>query len=384
MDDLQQKNELIQAMTAIELSVDTVKTELAGRTYNKLPLSRLTALGTGFEPFAATLQQVTGKGEAVSGYYKVTIPKGTHLGKFKDGSGFFGAAMGEREKIAAQAKLNPLVCNPTILFAAATLVHIDKKLDSIQETQQEILDFLIQREKSALKGDLNFLVDVFNNYKHNWNNEKYKAANHIKVLDIRQNAGRMIDFYQERIKKRMEKKTFLHSNQDVKKQLIQVQDEFKEYQMALYLYAFAYFLEVLLQENFDSVYLNTITKKMDDMAFQYRELYTTVYTKIEGLAKSSLQSKVFDGLSVVNKTAGEAIGKLPVIKKTQLDETLIGAGKKIDSYKEKRVETTMQQLLDRQSSGIRLFIDNINTMNRLYNNSLILIFNNDTLYLDSV
>jgi hypothetical protein len=54
-------------------------------------------------------------------------------------------------------------------------MSIDRKLDSIQETQQEILEFLEQKEKSRLKGNLNVLADVLNNYKYNWNNEKYKT-----------------------------------------------------------------------------------------------------------------------------------------------------------------------------------------------------------------
>lgn len=33
----------------------------------------------------------------------------------------------------------PMLCNPTMLLAAATLANIDKKLDAIQETQQELI-----------------------------------------------------------------------------------------------------------------------------------------------------------------------------------------------------------------------------------------------------
>ena len=105
------------------------------------------------------------------------------------------------------------------------------------------------------------------------------------------------------------KKAFLHSDQDVKKQLAKVQDEFKEYQLALYLYAFGYFLEVLLQENFDAAYLEAVSRKIDDMSFQYRELYSMSYERIEEYTKSSLQSKVVGGLSVMNKIAGETIAK---------------------------------------------------------------------------
>ena len=376
------KNELLKAMSATELAPLEVKNEISVQTYSKIPLSRLTALGTGFEPVVSAIQQVTSHGQATSGFYKVTIPKGTHLAQFKEKSGFLGTAVGEHG-IVGQAQLNPLLCDPTMLLVAAALANIDKKLDAIQEVQQEMLDFLTQKEKSALKADLNFLMDIQNNYKYNWNSEKYKAANHAKVLDIRQEAARQIDFYQEQIKKQLGKKALLHSDHDVQKMLEKVQGEFKEYQLALYIYGFAYFLEVVLQENYEKAYLSAIAKRIDEMAFQYREFYSLAYSQIENLSKSSLQAHLFGGLSAINKGAGTAIAKIPGINKSQIDETLIEAGERIGAYKNRRVETTMQQLLERQSSCVRPFIDNINAVNRLYNEPVTLIFNHDTLYLGS-
>ena len=376
------KNELLKAMSATELAPLEVKNEISVQTYSKIPLSRLTALGTGFEPVASAIQQVTSHGQATSGFYKVTIPKGTHLAQFKEKSGFLGTAVGEHG-IVGQAQLNPLLCDPTMLLVAAALANIDKKLDAIQEVQQEMLDFLTQKEKSALKADLNFLMDIQNNYKYNWNSEKYKAANHAKVLDIRQEAARQIDFYQEQIKKQLGKKALLHSDHDVQKMLEKVQGEFKEYQLALYIYGFAYFLEVVLQENYEKAYLSAIAKRIDEMAFQYREFYSLAYSQIENLSKSSLQAHLFGGLSAINKGAGTAIAKIPGINKSQIDETLIEAGERIGAYKNRRVQTTMQQLLERQSSCVRPFIDNINAVNRLYNEPVTLIFNHDTLYLGS-
>ena len=376
------KNELLKAMSATELAPLEVKNEISVQTYSKIPLSRLTALGTGFEPVVSAIQQVTSHRQATSGFYKVTIPKGTHLAQFKEKSGFLGTAVGEHG-IVGQAQLNPLLCDPTMLLVAAALANIDKKLDAIQEVQQEMLDFLTQKEKSALKADLNFLMDIQNNYKYNWNSEKYKAANHAKVLDIRQEAARQIDFYQEQIKKQLGKKALLHSDHDVQKMLENVQGEFKEYQLALYIYGFAYFLEVVLQENYEKAYLSAIAKRIDEMAFQYREFYSLAYSQIENLSKSSLQAHLFGGLSAINKGAGTAIAKIPGINKSQIDETLIEAGERIGAYKNRRVQTTMQQLLERQSSCVRPFIDNINAVNRLYNEPVTLIFNHDTLYLGS-
>lgn len=380
MDEIARRNEIVKVMTTTELAPIAVSNEIAIQKGTKIPLSRVTALGTGLQPLASAVQQVVSKGQAVSGYYKVTIPAGTQLAQFKDGSGFLGTAL-DSSGIAGQARLNPLMCDPTTLFVAAALANIDKKLDAIQETQQEMMAFLSQKEKSALRGNLDFLHDVYNNYKHNWNSEKYKTANHIKALDIRQSASQMIDFYREQIKARVGKQLFLHTDQDVKKQLERVTEDFKEYQLALYLYGFAYFLEVLLQENFDAAYLDAIATKIDELSFQYRELYTEVYSQVEKYSKTSLQSRLFSGLSIANKAAGEAIAKIPVISKSQIDETLIGAGEKLGAYSDRRVKGTMHQLVEQQSGCVRPFIENITMINQMYNQPLSIVFNNETLYI---
>lgn len=163
-----QEMELIRSMTAVEIKPETAREELSSRNYSKVPLSRITALGVGFEPLTAALQQVLSGGEAVSGIYRVTILAGTHLAQFKGSTDFLGAALGAG-RIEAQARLNPLIFSPAAvgtLLMAATLANIDKKLDAIQETQQEMLDFLKAKERSALMGGLEFLADVFNNYKY--------------------------------------------------------------------------------------------------------------------------------------------------------------------------------------------------------------------------
>lgn len=175
---------------------------------------------------------------------------------------------------------------------AAALAGIDQKLGIIQEVQQEIFDFMIQKEKTDLEGDLKFLNDILSNYKFNWNSEKYISANYIKVLDIRQNAERKIDFYRKRIKSQASKSSPLHSNKSVQSQINKVGDDLHSYQLALYTYSFSYFLEIMLQENFDAGYLSNISKRLEDYALQYRELYTECYDRLDAQLKSSIQTYI--------------------------------------------------------------------------------------------
>ncbi len=381
----QMENGILQSITSGDITNITYDSASLTRTYCKMPLSQVSALGEGLEPMASAIQQVATSGEAISGLYKVTIPAGTHLAQFRGSTDYLGTALSnETNMLANQAHLSPIAFNPTMLFAAATLVNINKKLDTIQETQQEMMNYIVQKEKSSIKGDLEFLVDVFNNFKYNWNSDKYKSANHIKVLDIRQESSKRIDFYKEQIKKHIDKNDIIHSDQNVRKQLHQVQDEFKDYQLSLYLFSFAYFLEVLLQENYDSEYLNSISTKIDKLALEYRELYSTAYSTMEDRLKTSLQSKLIKGLSGASKLAGKTVASIPRIRDSQLDENLIEAGQKLTDFSGKREQESLQQLVDRQSSCVRPFIEQIDTINAMYNKDMAVLFDKETLYIGTV
>ena len=382
MGELARRNKLLRAMETVELDPIAADREISAGSYRKLPLSRLTALGTGLEPIAAAVGQLAGHGGAVSGYYKVTIPPGTHLAQFAKGGDFLGTALSDANNaIQSQARLSPLVCNPAMLFMAATLFSMDQKLDSIQETQREMLDFVVQKQKSELKGDLDFLMDVWNHYKYNWNDETYKTANHMKALDIRQEAGRKVDFYREQIKKHLGKRPLLHGDQEVRKQLAKVQDIFQDYQLALYLYGFSYFLEALLQENFASAYLDAISDKMDKMSIQYRELYSLAYTQLENRSRSSVQSRLLGGGAAASKVMGHAIAKIPLLSKGSLDESLIAAGERLEDYEESRTYATLRRLVERQSNCVRPFIEQLETLSHIYNRPMELICSGEALYI---
>ncbi|SDJ18933.1 hypothetical protein [Proteiniclasticum ruminis] len=383
MEEDSKKNELLKSMVSADFEPVLMNDRKDLATYHSVRFSKISSLGVGFEPIVGAFQQIMNQGKGGSGLYRVTVEKGASMAKRKDGSAFIGAAFKDG-KIHSQANINPVMINPTMLFMAAALANIDKKLDDIKELQIEMLSFLVQKEKSALRGDLHFLSDVFNNYKYNWNNEKYKNANHIKVLDIRQNAGKAMDFYQEQIKSKIGKRKLLHSDKDARKDLQKIMAELKEFQLSLYLFGFAYFLEILLQENFDESYLQAVINKIEAHASNYGALYSEVYMNTENSFKTSVQSRLFSGISAVNKMAGEKLSKVPGVSKSQLDETLLDVGEKLGRYGEKRVEITMEQLSEEQFSCVEPFVENIMMINRMYNSPLAFMFDEESLYLEVV
>lgn len=211
----------------------------------------------------------------------------------------------------------------------------------------------------------------------------YKNSNHIKVLDIRQTAEQKIIFYREQITSMLQKKSFIHSDKDAQNQLDKIRAAFREYQLALYTHAFSSFLDVMLVGNYESEYLLGISQKIEEYSLQYRELYTRCYDQLESYFDSSIQSSLLKGLRAVSKATGEAIAKVPVISKGQIDETLIEAGDKLDRLGTRRSKQQLKKLVDRQSSCVRPFVEIIESVNQLHNNPISMVFDNENIYLGS-
>lgn len=393
------KNEIAKIMMNVEYHPALLKEEIVLEEVTKIPMLSIAALGTAFATLPEAFRTITQTIETggMEGYYKAVLPEGIvgQLLKAKDGTGFRGLIQGANGQFAGQPIFVPVVGNkvttstvipfdPVTLMIAVALISIEKKLDDILETQQEIFEFLKQKEKSKLRGNLNVLEDVLNHYKYNWDNEKYKTNKHIHVQEIKREAEQSIVFYRERIVKKINKRInnllIVHHDQDVKGKLEEVQAELKEYQLALYLFAFSTFLELMLLENFNAAYLDSAARKIEDHSYQYRELYTKCYNQIEEYAKSSINSALLGRLATINKFAGDVVANIPFVSDSQIDETLIKASSQLGKLCSKKTEQTMEQFQGNQSSCVSPFIENINTINRLYNQPVVLLFDQENIY----
>jgi len=78
---------------------------------------------------------------------------------------------------------------------------------------------------------------------------------------------------------------------------------------------------------------------------------------------------------------GKAIAKIPVISNSQIDETLIEAGDVLSKFGSKRTEQTLKQFVDKQNSSVWVFVENINMINRLYNQPTELMFDRENIYI---
>ena len=83
----------------------------------------------------------------------------------------------------------------------------------------------------------------------------------------------------------------------------------------------------------------------------------------------------------MSRATGEAIAKVPVLGKGQIDKALIDAGSKLDQFGTQRTVQQMRRLVDRQSSCVRPFIENIESVELLYNNAINMVFDKEAVYI---
>lgn len=365
--------------------------EIKSDDYMRIPFAELEAFGAAFASLPTAFRTAS-QSVQVAGLFKAHVPAGAHMVAANDGTGLLGACFDAGNHLAGQARFTPVDAiqrvttmpyDPSMMFVAAMLMRIEHKLDAIQETQEQILKFLQRDKETKLEGDLKTLTGIVNDYKFNWDNELFKNNNHKQVGDIKRTARQNILFYRKTIIDLMNKREKIHLAGKMEERMEKIQTDFKYYRLALYLFSFSSFLEALLLENRSSDYLQSVASQIEDMSYEYRKFYTKCYDKIERLADTTVESHVLDGAAKVNKTVGRAIAKVPLVRKTPIDEALIGTGKKLSKLSDRKADELLDDFDTNRNSGINLFVDNVRMMDRIFNQPKLVVLDNDAFYMKS-
>lgn len=377
---MENKNALVKAMMDVEFypPSELVKMNFDLAETQKFPIEKAASLGVAFQPLTQLASYAVG-GVGKSGLYFVNTAGKT---MFKSGDRFIGNLQAANSGVGGGlARMTQIPIDPTMLCMAVAIMAVERKLDDILEAQKEILAFLELKEEAKLKGNLHSLADVLNNYKFNWDNNKYKDHKHILVQDIKREAEHSIILYGEQLLKVLSKKSMFHSSQEVKATLSKTISSLNNYQLALYTFSFSSFLEVMLLENFDTNYLNSIASKIQEYFGDYTKLFEKCAEKIKKDTNTSLEGYALKGLSKLSIGAGKIVEKIPVISKSQLDENLLNAGSILQKADINRTQNVMYILADSQSNYINSFVENIHTIDNLYNKSTQLMFDSENIYI---
>lgn len=373
------KQEIINSATEIDFLSYVPADEIELKGKKQIPIAEIATLSMGFQPLVAGIQQLCGAG---SGYYFVNA-KGGELVQRANGTFLGSISRGNNQIGGGSAELTPVGFSPEMMSQccmAVAMLAIENQLNQVKKTQEEILEFIEEKDRYMLKGSLYFLLDILSNYKYNFNNEKYTETNHIKILDVKESAEQSILLYSNRIKKITDDKALLHIDSSVKEKLKKLQGYFKSYQIAIYNYAFSSFLDVILLGNFDAEFLDKVIEKIDKYSLEFRETYTVAYEKIEAYNDTSVDTLAIKGAGIAASKLAEGLGKLKNLEK--LENKLVGTSKVLEQINSDRKDERMEQVISNRTNYALPFMEAIEHIKKIYNTEFTVIVGDDSIYID--
>ena len=394
VNDDDRKKAVREQLSATQFHLASTEQPVDATNAIKIPLDYLSSLGVAFGPIPTmfrsitttinipTLLTVTDKlGNPLDPNVLQTFKDGSGLlGSFRDAATGFGQARFHVQQGMSLTSVTTMPYNPAFLAMAFALAQINKKLDSIQSSVDQIFKYMRQRDKADMQGNLKTLADILNEYGFNYGNTVYMSNAHMKVLDIKQKSEQDMELFRFQVQEKLHKKSFIEIRESVSKRLDTVLDYLKDYQLSAYIYCFALFLEPMLSENFESGKLNSITQRIEEVSIQYLELYSECYEVLETSTHKSIDTIVFGGLALAGQKAGKAIAATKVGDHTLIDEALEGAGKGIEGFNDKYSNSLTEKLLSAKSLDVLPFKENVENINVLYNQPSQLAIDDKNIY----
>lgn len=382
------KEQLNQLMTIEYLPVES---DYKLDKYEQFSLDKLKTMGLNLASIAPVLNdiKVAKQSMGTSGtLFRMVPPKGVVNGVLQTKNGmtlghFVNPSSG---KIAGRASFEAVskgvsTVNPYALLITAAVSIVTKKLDTISDNQMKILEFLELQEDSKIKGNVKTLQEISEQYKYNIDNEKYKNNKCILIQDIKKESEQSIILAKQLISSKASKTSFIHTSKSINNKTQKLEDSFNNYQLALYQFSYASFLEVMLLENFDQGYLNCVYAKIIEYIEDFRKLHNDCYDRLLSDSKSSVESIAIRGFAGMTKGIGKAIQKITASTSGEEDTELLEFSDKVKDYNNQRIESKLNSFLQNQEECSLVFAENIKTVNSLFNNELDVLFNEDSLYI---
>lgn len=352
----------------------------------KIPLTNVAAIGGVFAQAVPMIQTAVNGGNLANGSIaRIVFPDGVtgSLATLNSTGEFIGGIMKSGGGFA-QARLKPVGMDPatiTVMAMAGMIVEINQKLDDIQKTQQEILSFLQEKERADSQASLNMLEDILKRYPYNWNNDNFRRNFHAKALDIKHDADAKLILYQKQIAEKIKGLPAVYLDAAVQDAMKQLQKLFHDYSMALYLFSFASYLEVMLDGRFVAEDLKIVADKVHDYQENYDRQFEQCRDYVKKFSGGSVEMMVAGGIANAAKGLGKLIGSAPILKDGPVDEWLQNCGEQIEKANEEKVAKLAESFVAEQKTGSEIFESSIRNVDELSNQVKGMLFDEEYLYL---
>lgn len=271
--------------------------------------------------------------------------------------------------------------DPATMLMAVALFSIEQKLDSIVETQKQILTFLEVEKESEIEADIETLVSMISKYKFNWNNKQYFQSNHKMVLDLQRTARKNMRSYQKQVTEVLNYKQLVVAQMKVKSTLKDLLKKFKYYRLSLYTFSLASLLEIMLSGNFQEEYITGIMEEIEALSMTYRDLYGQCSEYLERLGNSALETNLLKGIGKASNATGKLIGSIPKIKDGQADEFLQDRGERLKNNAVGMERNAVKAFAEISNPRTGVFTEKMSDMILIYNHTAEICFDDKQIYL---
>ncbi|MGN1042561.1 MAG: hypothetical protein ACI4SK_03650 [Christensenellales bacterium] len=378
----------------IEISndiLDDTRKTISEQTTFSLPFSQISTLGAGVASILPTFRAVIQTTKInTTGLYKVVNESLGTLKVAKNGN-FWGAIkcadgtskMAQLQSVGnLSSTTNTLMpINPATLMMAVALFSIEKKLESIEIVQKQILAFLETEKESEIEADVEMLVDIIKKYKLNWDNEHFLQSNHKMVLDLQRTARKNMLSYQKTISDLIKKKSILATQKKIQNELDSLTKKFKYYRLSLYTFSLSSLLEVLLSGNFDEIYIGEIKNEIESLSTLYREIFCEASKYLENESVSGLKFQFLNKSGSATEAVGKFFGSIPKIKNSNVDEYLQEESEKLKYNAADSIQALLTNFAEVSSPSTELFTERLQEMILIYNHTNEIFFDDKNLYL---
>ena len=346
---------------------------------SKFNISTVSSVGSCTAQAAKEIMAISAN-EGGTGLFRIALGTGEHLAKFKNKKGFLGAVF-NKNGLSRQAEIIPVALDPTMMLAEIAISSITFKLIEIEENEKEIINLIKSDKKNKLNSILDELKSIMVMYETNLGNDRFINSRLSNVGNIKVTIGELINFYEDEVKKKAINTNLIINSKDVRKKLQDIIDDFNAYNLALYAYSYACYLEIVLSENYNKDNIKKYVESIEEKAGQYMQVLDNYCNKIKMLSDKSIEDKSKLVISNLGELLGVAMNKMPFIKDTEIGEQIIKASDDLYSNYTSKVNTLSLEFKTKNEPLSKIFVNSINRIDKLINDNLIVYADKDNIYL---
>lgn len=280
--------------------------------------------------------------------------------------------------------LKKLGFNPATIMMTIALCEIEKDVNEIKEISKKILTFLESESEAKIESSVKILNTLVNEYKYNWDDEQFININYNQVKNIKKEANDKIIQYQKLINANLGKNSLIMTNKVIGDKQNELEKNFYYYRLSLYVYSYSTFMEIMLLENFKKDFLKSKVDELENLSVEYNDIYTKAFDYVSKSANKSIQGNVLSITGEAGKVLGGLLEKVETIKEKKVDTWFNEKGDSLKNIGEDMKEKFKDKFGELSNPNIKIFIDKIEYINNICNNTKNIYFDREKIYLEMV